>query len=176
MVLIIAEGYRSERVRSWLDPNADAQGSGYQARQAKFALANGGVFGDGLGQGTAKWNYLPNAHNDFIFAIIGEELGLLGTTAILGAFLLLAGTGLRVARESRDPFPSLLAVGLTVLIAFQAFIIMGGVTRLLPLTGVTLPFVSYGGSSLVANYVLLALLVRISDQTARRAPERAVAM
>ena len=93
----------------------------------------------------------------------------------IGAFLILAGTGLRIARESRDPFPALLAVGLTVLIAFQAFIIMAGVTRLLPLTGVTLPFVSYGGSSLVANYVLLSLLVRISDQTARRGPERTVA-
>ncbi|HNE76048.1 MAG TPA: FtsW/RodA/SpoVE family cell cycle protein [Microthrixaceae bacterium] len=163
-----------KRVSVWIDPWADPQGSGYQIIQAAYALAWGGTSGVGPGLGIAE--RIPYDETDFIFAIIGEELGLLGTTAILCAFLLLAGTGLRVARESRDPFPSLLAVGLTVLIAFQAFIIMGGVTRLLPLTGVTLPFVSYGGSSLVANYVLLALLVRISDQTARRAPERAVAM
>ncbi|HNE36696.1 MAG TPA: FtsW/RodA/SpoVE family cell cycle protein [Microthrixaceae bacterium] len=162
-----------KRVSVWIDPWADPQGSGYQIIQAAYALAWGGTSGVGPGLGIAE--RIPYDETDFIFAIIGEELGLLGTTAILCAFLLLAGTGLRVARESRDPFPSLLAVGLTVLIAFQAFIIMGGVTRLLPLTGVTLPFVSYGGSSLVANYVLLALLVRISDQTARRAPERAVA-
>ena len=163
-----------KRVSVWIDTWADPQGSGYQIIQAAYALAWGGTSGVGPGLGIA--GRIPYDETDFIFAIIGEELGLLGTTAILCAFLLLAGTGLRVARESRDPFPSLLAVGLTVLIAFQAFIIMGGVTRLLPLTGVTLPFVSYGGSSLVANYVLLALLVRISDQTARRAPERAVAM
>ncbi len=161
------------RVSVWIDPWADPQGSGYQIIQAAYALAWGGTSGVGPGLGIA--GRIPYDETDFIFAVIGEELGLLGTTAILCAFLLLAGTGLRVARESRDPFPSLLAVGLTVLIAFQAFIIMGGVTRLLPLTGVTLPFVSYGGSSLLANYVLLALLVRISDQTARRAPERVVA-
>lgn len=162
-----------KRVDVWLNPWADAHGSGYQIIQAAYALAWGGTSGVGPGLGIA--GRIPYDETDFIFAVIGEELGLLGTTAILCAFLLLAGTGLRVARESRDPYPSLLAVGLTVLIAFQAFIIMGGVTRLLPLTGVTLPFVSYGGSSLVANYVLLALLVRISDQTARRGPDRVVA-
>ncbi|UDY34247.1 FtsW/RodA/SpoVE family cell cycle protein [Dermatobacter hominis] len=162
-----------KRVSVWIDPWADAQGSGYQIIQAAYALAWGGTSGVGPGLGIA--GRIPYDETDFIFAVIGEELGLLGTTAILCAFLLLAGTGLRIARESRDPFPSLLAVGLTVLIAFQAFIIMAGVTRLLPLTGVTLPFVSYGGSSLLANYVLLALLVRISDQTAVRGPERVVA-
>ena len=162
-----------KRVSVWVDPWADPQGAGYQIIQAAYALAWGGTSGVGPGLGIA--GRIPYDETDFIFAVIGEELGLLGTTAILCAFLLLAGTGLRIARESRDPFPSLLAVGLTVLIAFQAFIIMGGVTRLLPLTGVTLPFVSYGGSSLLANYVLLALLVRISDQTAARGPERVVA-
>jgi len=174
--LVALSGYRMRRLGAFLDPWADPFNSGFQLTQSLIAIGRGEWFGVGLGESVQKLFYLPEAYTDFIFAIIGEELGLLGTTAILCAFLLLAGTGLRVARESRDPFPSLLAVGLTVLIAFQAFIIMGGVTRLLPLTGVTLPFVSYGGSSLVANYVLLALLVRISDQTARRAPERAVAM
>jgi len=162
-----------KRVSVWIDPWADPQGSGYQIIQAAYALAWGGTSGVGPGLGIA--GRIPYDETDFIFAFIGEELGLLGTTAVLCAFLLLAGTGLRVARESRDGFSSLLAVGLTVLIAFQAFIIMGGVIRLLPLTGVTLPFVSYGGSSLLSNYVLLALLVRISDQSARRAPDRVVA-
>ena len=100
---------------------------------------------------------------DFIFAIIGEELGLIGATAILIAYLLMAGSGFRIASRAIDPFSKLLATGLTTLLAIQSFIIMAGVTRLLPLTGVTLPFVSYGGSSLVANWILVALLVRISD-------------
>jgi len=162
-----------KRVSVWIDPWADPQGSGYQIIQAAYALAWGGTSGVGPGLGIA--GRIPYDETDFIFAFIGEELGLLGTTAVLCAFLLLAGSGLRIARESRDGFSSLLAVGLTVLIAFQAFIIMGGVTRLLPLTGVTLPFVSYGGSSLLSNYVLLGLLVRISDQSARRVPDRVVA-
>lgn len=161
------------RVSVWVNPWADPQGSGYQVIQAAYALAWGGTSGVGPGLGIA--GRIPYDSTDFIFAVIGEELGLLGTTAILCAFLLLAGSGLRIARESREPFAALLAVGLTVLLAFQAFVIMGGVTRLLPLTGVTLPFVSYGGSSLVANYVLLALLVRISDQGSRRGPDRVVA-
>src|SRR4051812_49451947 len=96
-ILAVSEGYRSDRVMSWLNPGDDSQGSGYQARQARYALANGGVFGDGLGQGTAKWNYLPNAHNDFIFAIIGEELGLVGAVGLLLLFGLFAYTRIRVA-------------------------------------------------------------------------------
>jgi peptidoglycan glycosyltransferase len=110
--------------------------------------------------------------SDFIFIAIGEELGLLGGTLILVAFLLLVGTGLRIAVAAEQEFEKLLAAGLTALLGFQAFIIIAGVTRLLPLTGVTLPFVSYGGSSLVANYVILALLLRISDDTTRRQSER----
>ena len=106
--------------------------------------------------------------NDFIFAAIGEELGLLGGTAVLIAFLLMIGAGLRVAIQAEASFDKLLATGLTALIGIQTFIIIAGVTRLLPLTGVALPFVSYGGSSLVANYVLLALLMRISDESHRR--------
>ena len=162
-----------QRVAVWIDPWADPQGAGYQIIQGAYALAWGGTSGVGPGLGIA--GRIPYDETDFIFAVIGEELGLLGTTAVIFAFLLLAGSGLRIARQSVDPFGGLLAVGLTTLIAFQAFIIIGGVTRLLPLTGVTLPFVSYGGSSLVSNYVLLALLIRISDQTARRAPDPVVA-
>ena len=159
-------GHVKDRVSVWINPWAQAQGKGYQIIQAAYALAWGGSTGTGPGLGIA--NRIPYDETDFIFAIIGEELGLVGATAILCAFLLIAGSGLRIARRAADPFGKLLAVGLTTLLAFQAFIIVAGVTRLLPLTGVTLPFVSYGGSSLMANYILLALLIRISDQSAHR--------
>jgi peptidoglycan glycosyltransferase len=158
-----------ERVTIWLDPWTDAQGDGFQVIQSWFALAWGGIGGTGLGLGNP--DRIPVVETDFIFAAIGEELGLLGTTAIIVSFLLLLGAGLRVALGTEEPFEKLLAVGLTTLLALQAFIIMAGVTRLLPLTGVTLPFVSYGGSSLVGNYVLLAMLVRVSDDAARRRGE-----
>ncbi len=121
-ILAVSEGYRSDRVRSWLDPAADSQGSGYQAKQAKFALANGGIFGHGLGQGTAKWNYLPNAHNDFIFAIIGEELGFVGAFGLLALFGLFAYTGMRIARRSADPFLRLLTATTTMWVLGQVFI------------------------------------------------------
>jgi peptidoglycan glycosyltransferase len=134
--------------------------------QAQFALAAGGFAGAGLGLGSPQ--KMPAAETDLIFAVIGEELGLLGTAAILVCYLLLAGAGLRIAVRAVRPFEQLLAAGLTTAIAVQAFIILGGVTRLVPLTGVTLPFVSYGGSSLLGSYVLLALLMRISDDTAQR--------
>lgn len=155
-----------DRVSIWLDPWADPTGAGFQVIQAAYAMAWGGTTGTGPGLGVT--GRIPADESDFIFAVIGEELGLLGATAVLCAFLLLAGSGLRIARSSSDSFSGLLVVGLTALLAFQAFIIIGGVIRLLPLTGVTLPFVSYGGSSLVANYVLLALVVRASDQAAQR--------
>jgi cell division protein FtsW (lipid II flippase) len=162
-----------QRVDIWLDPWADPQGSGYQVIQGAFALAWGGTSGVGPGLGIA--GRIPYEETDFIFAVIGEELGLIGATAVLCAFVLFAGSGLRIARTAADGFGTLLAVGLTTLMAFQAFVIIAGVTRVLPLTGVTLPFVSYGGSSLVANYVLLALLLRVSDSGARRPAQRAVA-
>jgi peptidoglycan glycosyltransferase len=134
-----------------------------------FAFANGGVDGTGIGLGSPT--KIPAVQNDFIYAAIGEEFGLLGATAVLLAFVLLIGAGLRVAIRSERPYETLLATGLTTILGVQAFIIIGGVVRLVPLTGITLPFVSYGGSSLVANYVLLALLVRMSDMTARRLGE-----
>ena len=164
-------GHVQDRVDIWLDPWSDAQGAGYQLVQASFALAWGGLVGTGIGLGDP--GRIPAAETDFIFAAIGEELGLLGGTAVLAAFVLLVGVGLRTAVRSDhpEPFEKLLAVGLTTIMAVQAFIIIGGVLRVVPLTGVTLPFVSYGGSSLLANYVLLALLVRISDDSARRAGE-----
>ncbi|HEY4609578.1 MAG TPA: FtsW/RodA/SpoVE family cell cycle protein [Ilumatobacteraceae bacterium] len=157
------------RVSIWRNPWPQYEGKGYQIVQAMFAFANGGTGGTGLGLGSP--NKIPVAKTDFIFAAIGEELGLLGTTAILIGFLLMIGSGLRIAVRADRPFEKLLATGLTTIVGIQAFIIIGGVTRVVPLTGIALPFVSYGGSSLLANYVLLALLVRVSDSTARRLGE-----
>ena len=158
-----------DRVTIWRNPWPQYEGKGYQIIQAMFALANGGTGGTGLGLGSP--NKIPEVKNDFIFAAIGEEMGLIGATAVLIAFLLIIGAGLRIAMRSERPFEKLLATGLTAIVGVQAFIIIGGVIRLVPLTGITLPFVSYGGSSLLANYVLLALLVRVSDSTARRTGE-----
>ena len=154
-----------DRVEIWLDPWPVAQDAGYQIVEASFALADGGIAGTGIALGTPT--RIPEVETDFIFAAIGEELGLLGATAVLCAFLLMVGAGLRIALRAESAFDTLLAAGLTTLLGVQAFIIIGGITRTLPLTGVTLPFVSYGGSSLVLNYVLLALLLRISDNSAR---------
>ena len=153
------------RVQIWVDPWDDYTGAGYQPVRGIFALANGSLTGTGLGLGDP--GAIPAAHNDFIFAAVGEDLGLLGSTAVLAAFLLMTGAGMRTALRAQRDYDKLLATGLTTILAVQTFIIVGGVLRVVPLTGVTLPFMSYGGSSLVANYVLLALLVRISDGTAR---------
>jgi peptidoglycan glycosyltransferase len=160
-----------ERFDTWLDPWGDEKG--YQVIQAAFAFADGGIAGRGLNLGVPL--NIPVVESDFIFAAIGEELGLLGATAVLVGFVLMIGAGLRIAQQTTSGFDRLLATGLTTLLGFQAFIIMAGVVRLLPLTGVTLPFISYGGSSLLANWVLLALLLRISDDTAERDAERAAA-
>ena len=154
-----------DRVSVWLDPWPVAKEEGFQVVESAFALADGGVAGTGIGLGTPT--RIPEVETDFIFAAIGEELGLLGATAVLCAYILMVGAGLRIALRADSAFDTLLATGLTTLIGIQAFIIIGGITRVLPLTGVTLPFVSYGGSSLVMNYVLLALLLRVSDNSAR---------
>jgi len=144
-----------------------------QIDQAAFAMADGGWGGRGLGLGTPT--NIPVVESDFIYAAIVEELGLFGAAAVLIAFLLMIGAGLRIAQQAASGFERLLATGLTTLLGFQAFIIMAGVVRLLPLTGVTLPFISYGGSSLLANYVLLALLLRISDDIAKRQSDQLAA-
>lgn len=154
------------RIAILIDPWSVASGAGYQTVQALFAFAAGGVTGTNIAQGSPQ--RIPAVSTDFIFAAIGEELGLMGTVAILIAFLLMVGAGLRVAMRVESPFEKLLAAGLTAIIGLQTFIILGGVTRLVPLTGITLPFVSYGGSSLVSNYILLALLLRISDDSKDR--------
>jgi cell division protein FtsW (lipid II flippase) len=161
-----------DRISIWLDLwNSDAFGAG-QLQQSLFALGSGGLAGVGLGQGHP--NLIPIVSTDFIFSAFGEESGLLGTTALLLCYVLFVGRGYRVALRCPTEFGQLLALGLVTLYALQVFIIVGGVTRLIPLTGLTLPFVSYGGSSLLANYMLVALLIRVStgEVGARAAPLR----
>jgi cell division protein FtsW len=171
-ILAMSAGYRSDRVRSWLNPETDPQDTGYQARQAKFALAHGGIFGDGLGQGVAKWNYLPNAHNDFIFAIIGEELGLVGASGLLGLFGLFAYTGMRIARRSADPFLRLLTATTTMWVLGQAFINIGYVIGVLPVTGLQLPLISAGGTSTATTLFMIGIMAN----AARHEPEAVAAL
>ncbi len=164
-----AFGHVQQRVDIWLNPWADPLDDGYQIVQALYGLSDGGILGTGLGVGSP--NTVPEAQNDFIFASIGEELGLVGAATVLIAYLMLVGGGLRVAMRTDNSFEKLLAVGLTTIVGIQAFIIVGGVIKVIPLTGITLPFVSYGGSSLLANYILLAMMLRLSDSSARRLGE-----
>ncbi len=152
-----------QRVDLWLNPWGDPSG---QLPQGWWALANGGVGGSGLGLDHYAGT-ISNLTSDMIFAAVGDELGMIGAAAVVIAFVLLVGAGLRIAQTARTDFARLIATGLTMIIGFQAFFIMAGVLRLLPLTGITLPFMAYGGSSLVANYILIALLLRISDEGAR---------
>jgi cell division protein FtsW (lipid II flippase) len=161
-------GHVRVRVETWLDPWKTREGNGFQIIQAQYAFGSGGIFGTGLGLGSP--NLIPNAATDFVFAAIGEELGLIGTIGIVAAFMLLVGSAFRIAADATRPFSKLFAAGIAAILGFQAFLIVGGVTRVIPLTGITLPFVSYGGSSLVANFALIAILLRISDDTARATP------
>jgi cell division protein FtsW len=171
VALYFVFGHVQTRVDIWLDPWADPRGSGYQIVQSLFSLASGGMFGRGLGQGYLILQsgnpIIPHLESDFIFSAIGEELGLIGASGIILLYLIFTYRGLRVAMANRDDFSRLLSTGLTSIFALQAFIIIGGVIKLIPLTGITLPFVSYGGSSVVANFMLLALLLRASDRAAR---------
>jgi peptidoglycan glycosyltransferase len=160
------QGFAHVRVRFqvWLNPWPVSQSSGFQIVQSMFAFGAGGLAGTGLALGSP--NHIPAVQTDFIFAAVGEELGLVGTMALLIAFLLIVGSALRIAVRTEQPLEKLVAVGAATIFGLQTFIIVSGVIRLLPLTGLTLPFVSYGGSSLLANYVLLALLIRISHDSA----------
>jgi cell division protein FtsW len=151
--------YRSDRIDAFLNPEAaDPKGVAYQANQAIFSLADGGWFGVGLGQGRSKWLYLPNAHNDFIFAIIGEELGLIGCLVVLALLATLAYVGLRIAARSVDPWQRLIAATITTLLVGQAAINIGYVVGLLPVTGLPLPLISSGGTSLVVTMLAFGLL------------------
>lgn len=166
----------TDRVDVWLDPYQDPGGSGYQILQSMFAQADGGLFGKGFAQAMVvipggDSPLLPAAQTDMIYALITNELGLFGASAVVGIYLLIAARGFKVALLANDGFSKLLATGLTSVFAIQAFVIIGGVTRVIPLTGVTLPLVSYGGSSILANFILLALLLLISDRARREARE-----
>jgi cell division protein FtsW len=164
IALVVLKAYRFKRVLAFLDPEGTKLSDGFQLYQSLIALGSGGLIGRGLGGSMQKLFYLPEAHTDFIFSIIGEELGLIGTTIVLGAFALLAWRGLRVALLAPDRFGSLLAVGITMMIAVQAMLNITVVTGLAPTKGLPLPFVSNGGSSLLINMVAMGVLLNISQQ------------
>ncbi len=166
-VLAVMASYRFDRLKSFLDPWADPQDSGFQIIQSQVGIASGGLWGVGLGASRAKWGFLPEAHSDFIFAVVAEEVGLVGATALILAFVMLAALGVRTALAAPDRFGMLLAAGITVWLVFQAFLNIAIVLGLLPTTGEPLPFVSAGGSSLVTTLAAGGLLVSV----ARRAPE-----
>ncbi len=170
LVLVAAwfEPYRRARLLSFLNPWDDAQGAGYQSVQAMIGLGSGGIFGEGLGQSVLKNFYLPEAHTDMIFAIIGEELGLVGATALIAAYGAFGYAGFRVALGCRDPFGKRLAAGITTLVCGQALINLAAVMGAAPLTGITLPFVSYGGTSLVISLVSVGILLNIAGDDGRR--------
>jgi len=159
---VLSSTFRRGRVLAWLDPASDPSHYGYQTLQGFVALGSGGIFGQGLGQSRGKWLYVPNAHTDFIFAIIGEELGLLGALSVLALLMLVAVGGVLAAQRAPDPFGRLLATGITAWLLLQAGINVGSVVGLLPVTGVTLPLVSFGGSSLVITMVGVGLLLSIA--------------
>jgi len=162
MGLIMSADYRRSRFLSFMDPTADPQNGGYQFIQGRLALGSGGLLGVGLGAGRQKWSYVPNAHTDFIFAIIGEELGLLGTLSILLLFVAFAYGGVRVAQRAPDPFGRYLAGGITIWIVVQALVNIGAVVGVLPITGVPLPLVSFGGSSMLVLLAATGMLLNVA--------------
>lgn len=164
----LADPYRRDRILSFINPGAHHSGSGYQVWQSLIGLGSGHLTGLGLGGGRQKWGLLPNAHTDFIFSVLGEELGLVGAVVVLGLFFALAWYGLRVAALAPDRFGSLMAVAITTWITSQAVINIGAVVGVLPVTGIPLPFISFGGSSLVINLAAAGILMNIAGQ--ERAP------
>ena len=163
--MVNVASYRQERIAAWIDPFAHYLGAGYQPVHALYALGSGGIFGVGIGQARQKFLWLPQAHTDAIFAIIGEEFGLIGTLFIVICFVVIALRGMRIAARAPDPFAALVAVGLTGWLVFQALINMAVVTTLIPFTGLTLPFLSYGGTSLMISMVAVGILLSISRHT-----------
>jgi cell division protein FtsW len=160
----LAEDYRRARVLAFLDPWADPLNTGYQTIQSLVALGSGGWFGVGLGASRQKWLYVPNAHTDFIFAILGEEMGLMGSVMVVGIFAFIGYLGIKVAQRAPDRFGMLIASGITIWITLQAMVNMGAVTASLPITGVPLPLVSFGGSSLVISLAAMGILTNIASQ------------
>jgi len=162
LLMTVIEPYRMARLTGFLNPGADASGAGFQAAQAKIALGSGGLFGVGIGNGVQKAFYLPEAHTDMISAVIGEELGLIGILGVVGLFSLFGYAGLRIAQSARDRYGKLLVAGLTSLVLVQATINLFAVMGLAPLTGVPLPFVSYGNSSLLAMLFSVGLILNVA--------------
>lgn len=165
-----SETYRLKRLLSFRNPFADASGDGYQLINSYFAIANGGISGTGIGNSVQKFGYLPEAHTDFIMAVIIEELGLIGLCVVLILYFVIMYRGLRIGLKTEDPFSRLLAIGLTFQMMIQAFFNLGAVSGLLPITGITLPFVSYGGSSLIMLMISMGILVNISTSHTRNSP------
>ena len=176
-MLAVAEPYRLKRLLTFVHPFQEHRGAGYQTVEGLYALASGGVFGVGLGNGTSKYEWVPNANTDYVFSVIGEELGLLGCVAVLALFALFAYTGMRITRRNADPFVRLAAGGATVWICGQAVINVGYVTALLPVTGIPLPFISAGGTSLLATFLVFGMLVSFArhEPAAVAAAQRAAA-
>jgi cell division protein FtsW len=162
-VLAFGDEYRVDRIVGFLDPWGNASGEGYQLIQSYYALSNGGLFGVGLGASRARWFYLPNAHTDFIFAIIGEETGLIGGLTVIGLYIVLALSGWWVAIRAPDRFGRMVAAGLTAWLTFQAIVNIGGVLGVMPITGIALPFVSFGSTSLIVCMASLGILVNIAQ-------------
>lgn len=169
-LLAFSEAYRADRIAGFLDPYADPKGSGYQVIQGYYALGSGGVFGVGLGASRARWFYLPNAHTDFIFAIIGEETGLVGGLTVIALFVVLALAGWSVALRAPDGFGRMVAAGITAWLSFQALVNVGGVLGVIPITGIALPFVSFGSSALIISMAAIGVLVNIAQSGAQRKP------
>ena len=168
MFLAMGAGYRRGRVAGFLDPWGDVSNTGYQVAQSLVALGTGHLAGVGLGASRAKWGFLPNAHTDFIFAIVGEELGLIGTLLVLGLFAAFAVLGIRTALRAPDRFGMLMATGITAWIVGQALVNMGAVTGMLPVTGVPLPFLSFGGTSLVVSMASVGILLNVARHAVPR--------
>jgi cell division protein FtsW len=162
--------HQRARLMTFLNPSQDPGGAGYQINQSLNGLASGGLFGAGLGESASKYGYLPNAHTDFIFAIIGEELGLLGATLVVALFLGFAVLGVKAALRAPDLFGTLVAAGATAWILSQALVNIGGVVGLLPITGLTLPFVSFGGSSLLVTMAATGILLNVAAHGRQRVP------
>jgi cell division protein FtsW len=166
VVVGLVDPYRRARLLAFLDPTAHASGSGYQVAQSLIGLGSGHLIGLGLGSGRSKWGSLPNAHTDFIFSVIGEELGIVGSVAVLTLLVALCWFGLRAAQQAPDRFGTLVGIGLVAWIASETFINVGAVIGLLPVTGIPLPFISFGGSSLVITMAAAGILVNIARQGA----------
>lgn len=164
----LLHGYQMDRINVWLNPGSDAQGKGYNIIQSLIAFASGGFSGTGYGGSIQKLAYLPECHTDFIFAIIAEEFGFLGCLFIIGLFITLVYRGLRISKRCPDMYGKLLAIGITVIFGFQAFLNMSVASSLLPVTGVTLPFISYGGTSIIVSLAMVGVLLNISKQRIKR--------